>query len=351
MIIKPPGHPYEYPEYIEQALNEFKNRDWTGNIFNDIVREYRDTFITVPICHIKMSKGTVIFRGRKNEGDKLFTHLDEIGLKPKDNVQFFGRANIPGEAVFYACTNEETVAREVTQWYVNDSGRAQDLFTRGIMGMEWNPFTSFMTISAWHVTEDLNLGLLFNADEQKRTPDIQEIAAEIKKTADGQTENYHKSFHKILDFFSSEFGKLDVKHQLEYIYSAYYAYEIYHQTNKVNPSLKLDGIKYASIANDCRGENIAICEASFRKKIAFLGANFCYSYNSNGRNIDGNKTAMTARSETAILKNDNSFEWVPSEEEVDYVVKVGDEYLPFVLPSDGSRFKKAVVRIGNKSNF
>ena len=348
MIIEPPGHPYEYPDYIEQALNEFKTRDWTGKTFNDIIREYRNTFVTVPICHTIMSKGTVLFRGRKNEGDKLFSHLDEIGLKSKDKVHYFGRANIPGEAVFYASTNEETVAREVTQWYINDSGRVQDLITRGIMGMGWNPFTSFMTISAWHVTEDLNLGLLFNVDDQKRPPAIQEIANKRKRPAKGQSENYHKSFHKILDFFSDEFGKLDVKHELEYLYSAYYAYEIYHQANHQNPSLKLDGVKYASIANDCRGENIAISESSFRKKVSFLGANFCYTYNSNGRDIGENKTAITGRSETAILKDDNSFDWVHSEEDFDYIVKFNGEYIPFVLPSDGSRFKKAVVRISNK---
>jgi hypothetical protein len=346
MIIKPPGHPYEYPDYIDQALQEFKNRNWVGKTIYQIIQEYRETFVTVPICHIKMQKGTMLFRGRKNENEQLFTHLDQIGMKPKDKVKSFGRANIPGEAVFYASTNEETVAREITQWYVNDNGRAQDLFSKGIMGMGWSPFTSFMTISAWHVTEDLNLALLFNEDDQKRAPAIREFAERRKDRMDGHSENYHKSFHKILDFFSSEFGKLDVKHELEYIFSAYYAYEIYHQKNRENPSLKLDGVKYASIANDCRGENIAICEEAFKKKIAFLGANHCYVYNSNGRDLDGGKTALIGRSQTAVLKSDNSFDWVHAEEDVDYIIKVENEYLPFTLPSDGSKFKKAVVRIG-----
>lgn len=266
MIIKPPGHPFEYPDYIEQALNEFKQRDWTGKTIDDIIREYRQTFLTVPICHIKMKKGTVVFRGRKNENDKPFEKLDQISLKPKDKVHSFGRANIPGEAIFYASTNEETVVREVTQWYINDTGRAQDLITRGIMQMGWSPWTSFMTISAWHLNEDLNLALLFNADSIKRTPAIQQIAEARKFPAKGQSDYYHKSFHMVLDFFSNEFGRLDVKHELEYIYSAYYAYEIYHQINRQNPSLKLDGVKYTSIANDYRGENIAICESSFKTK-------------------------------------------------------------------------------------
>jgi hypothetical protein len=346
MIIKPPGHPFEYPDYIEHALKEFKERNWEGSTIDDIVKAYRETFVTVPICHIQMKKGTVVFRGRKNENEGLFKELNQIGLKPSDKVDSFGRANIPKEAVFYACTNEESVVREVTQWYINDNGRAQDLFSRGIMGMGWNPFTSFMTISAWHITEDLNLALLFNSDDLKRTPAIQEISAERAKLIDGQSENFHSSFNKILNFFSNEFGRLDVKHELEYIYSAYYAYEIYHEINKDNPLHKLDGVKYASIANDSRGENIAISETAFKNKMSFLGANYCYTYNSQDRNIDGDSTAMIGRINTAILKEDNSFEWVEAEEGIDYIIKVESEYHPFTLPSNGSKFKKAVVRIG-----
>jgi hypothetical protein len=345
MLIKPPGHPFEYPDYVEQALKEFKEINWTGKTLNDILRHYRDTFVTIPICHIQMKKGTVIFRGRKNDGIKPFERLDEIGLKPKDKVFSFGRANVPGESVFYACTNEETVVREVTQWYINDNGRAQDLLTRGLMQSGFSPKTSFMTISAWHVKEDLNLALLFNADSAKRSPAIQEVTNERKMPIDGQSDRYHKSFHMILDFFSDEFGHLNVKQELEYLYSAYYAYEIYHQANGKNPVLKLDGVKYASIANDYRGENIAICESAFNNKIDFLGANLCYAYNANGTNIDGDKTAVVGRFETAFLKDDNTFEWVHAEEGYDYVVKVNNDYALLEFPSDGSKFKKAAIRI------
>ena len=98
MLIKPPEHPFEHPEYIENALIEFKERDWTDKSIKDILKEYRNTFVTIPICYLKMRKGTVIFRGRKNSGDNLFTQLNEIGLKDRSKVHSFGRANIPGEA-------------------------------------------------------------------------------------------------------------------------------------------------------------------------------------------------------------------------------------------------------------
>lgn len=346
MLIKPPGHPYEYPDYIEQALIDFKNRTWINLTFNDIMQEFRSTFITIPTCIIKVKKGTVLFRGRINNNEKLFNHLDEISIKPKDKVKSFGRANIPGESVFYASTNEETVAREVTQWYINDKGRAQDLFSRGIMNVHWNPFVSFITISAWYVVEDLTLALLFNSDDTKRPENVQKIIAERNKPMSGYSENYHKSFNKILNFFSSEFGRLDIKQDLEYIFSAYYAYEIYQQNGYRAQKINFDGVKYASIANEYRGENIALCESSFRKKIAFLGANYCYSYNSYNRDIDNGRTAIIARIYSAIPKNDKSFEWANSEEDIDYLAYVENQYVPITFPSDGSKFKKAVVRTG-----
>lgn len=79
--------------------------------------------------------------------------------------------------------------------------------------------------------------------------------------------------------------------------------------------------------------------------MTFVGANLCCTYNTNGRKIDEDKTAITGRIESAILKDDNTFEWAPAEEDYDYIVKTKEGYKLLVFPSDGSKLKKAVVRI------
>lgn len=144
------GHPFDDPEYVLRMLERFRRIDWTGKSFNHIIHEYRRTLFAVPVYPLKVNKGTVVFRGRRNdkEDERLFQHVNELGLREPEKVVSFGRANIPGQSVFYASSNEQTVVREVTQWYVNDTGRFQDLISKGVLGMGWNPATCMMTISA-----------------------------------------------------------------------------------------------------------------------------------------------------------------------------------------------------------
>ena len=347
MIIRPPSnaHPFNFPDYIAEALKEFKNMVTSGTTFQDIINEYRRTFVSIPTYRVQVKKDTILFRARKNEGkdEDLFKAVSDVGIVPDKYVKSFGRAHIPGHPAFYCSTNEETVVREATQWYINDTGRAQDLITKGIMGMGWSPFTSMMTISAWRVKEDLTLALLFNGDPEKRTPAIQQIEKE-RMTLDGaDNENYRRSENLIIDFFSTEYGKLDVKHEYDYLFSAYYAYEVYKEVNRADPSLKLDGVKYASIANDLRGENIAICKDSFLKKIEFLGANYCYTYNSNNRDIANAGSCIIGRDKSALLLDDGTFRWVDSSNDVDYLVRHGNGIHPLILEQKGPVWPRVII--------
>lgn len=347
MTLIPNDHPFNDPTSIEQSLKEFKNINWDGKILQDVINEYFKRFASLPLYKNVVKKDTVLFRGRINGKDELFDSLDKISITPQEYVKSFGRANIPKQAVFYCSTNEETVVREVTQWYINDSGRFQDLLTKGVIGMNWNPNVSMITISAWRVTEDLHLALLFG-NEEKRSLAVQECHKHRMQVA--KNSNFEKSRNLIIDFFSQEFGKLNVRHEMDYLYSAYYAYEVYNSNfeSSSGNSIKFDGVKYASIANDIRGENIAICEEAFRNKIEFLGANFCYTLNTQWVPLkDTNNTATIGNIQSALLKNDNTFKWIDASNDYDYIAKVEGEYYPITFPREKG-FKYPVIRVGKK---
>jgi hypothetical protein len=104
-------HPFDDPDHINESLIKFKSSVSDGKIFQDLINEYRNTFKTIPTFPIKVSKGTILFRGRPNEENSLFKDLKQISIKPKEKVESFGRANIPNQAVFYCSNNEETVVR------------------------------------------------------------------------------------------------------------------------------------------------------------------------------------------------------------------------------------------------
>lgn len=341
-------HPFNNPQILSEDLNEFKNINWSGQTMHDVVKEYIRRFKTLPIYPIILKKGTILFRGRKNEykHNDLFKTVSDVGIIPSKYVTSLGRANLPNQPVFYCSTNEETVVKEVTQWYINDSGRAQDLISKKVMGMDWNPFTCMMTISAWTVKEDLNIGLLFGG-EQKRSLAIQEDAKQRFNLTNGETLNYNKSKNLLLDFFSNEFGKLAVKHEFDYLYSALYAASVMNNDGYVeNPSIQFDGVKYPSIANDFRGENYAISETAFRHKIEFLGANFCYTCNNTKPIIDCDSTVIIGRDKCGLLQSDGSFFWGDCDDTFDYVTQINNQFHLLKINGMPNRFSKAVKRIG-----
>lgn len=337
-------HPFDDPNQIAESLTKFKSVDWDDKTFQDVANEYRSLLKVIPIYPVIIKKGTTLFRGRQNDGDEPFTEFKDISIKPADLIKTIGRANLPHQPVFYCSSNEETVAREVTQWYINDNGRAQDLYTRGIVGKLWNPFNAFMTISAWHVKEDLHLGLLFNADTSKRSLAIQQYHQAFQDISFHENENRCKSRNLVLDFFSQEFGKIDVKHESEYLYSAYYANEIYNNQITEYPNLKLDGVKFASIASENRGENYAIKEDSFKTKMDFLGANLCIIHNNNRKGAMPNPSkAIISRIQSALLKDDQTFDWVNSDNGVDYIVRIENRYSQLVFPPSGYHLPMARI--------
>jgi hypothetical protein len=51
------------PEYIAESLSNFKNMNWNGKQFPDLVNHFRSTFKSIPFHCINIKKGT-IFLGR-----------------------------------------------------------------------------------------------------------------------------------------------------------------------------------------------------------------------------------------------------------------------------------------------
>jgi hypothetical protein len=55
---------------------------------------------------IWVNDGRPIFRGRKNNGDAYFEHVDQLWYPPAPSVTSLGRANCPGSSVFYCCPDD-----------------------------------------------------------------------------------------------------------------------------------------------------------------------------------------------------------------------------------------------------
>lgn len=170
------------------------------------------------------------------------------------------------------------------------------------------------------------MALIFG-NEKNRPLGIQD--ERIKREAlEHRSGNYKKSWELIMDFFSDEFGKTIIKSQYDYVFSALYAHVVMNNIDYLNPGQKkIEGVKYASIANNYRGENYALSEECYRNKLHFAGANYCVAFNNNDRKHGENKSCVIGKDYTAALNSDNSFGYIDATDDYAYLMKYKNEFM------------------------
>jgi hypothetical protein len=298
-----PHHKYNSPEQIEVELKALKSLNLLRESFPNISSLIENKLGSIPIRGTLLKKGTEFFRARKNPifQQNKFSKLSEISLRDKSSVKAFGRANIPGQSVFYAALDRLTAAREVTQWQINEMGL---LLRKGISLIDYHPFTQFMTISKWVSKVDL---LIMTPYEIVSTPicAFEEALANLEKSYVIDRTKYIISEKLVLDFFNAEFCKTEIKGENDYFFSAYYSNLFYKSIGAKEKS----GLMYLSIANDLDGKNIAIPSNNV-DFIDFVEADFCYIYNANDRaDLQGQKIVGMPISR-ATKQSDGSLNWV-----------------------------------------
>ena len=274
MIVPPQDkHRFYYPDYIKYGLGKIKELSNTKS-FNELIPEIRRSLQSIPIVQTTIKAGTHLARARTKSDDKPYKLLSEITIRNKKFVKSFGRANRPNQAIFYCSTNHEVAIKEATQWHITDFGT---LISRNML-KDYNPHVKFVTVSIWEITKDLKVASLFlNEEAMAVNPVVGFFGKKLKnEERNGWDHKVLKSKNLILEFFSNEFAKRDIKQQSDYFLSAYYANEI-HSIGEVTSSF--DGVVYPTVALDYKGENIALIETAYKDKLEFVKAYHNYVFN------------------------------------------------------------------------
>ena len=273
---KPPNdkHLYNYPEYIEYALGKIKEINTSEISFYDLTKTIRNYIGGIPVVENTFKAGTYVARARTKSNGLPYKNLSEITLRDKKYVTSFGRAHRPNRAVFYCATDPEVAIKESTQWHITDLGV---LINRKML-KDYNPHRRFVTVSIWKVKEDLKLASLFLNDKAMESNSRVKYFGENIKSQNNNNwnENILKSNNLILKFFCDEYAKSEIKQESDYFLSSYYANEIH--TLSENTGM-IDGVVYPSVAHQFRGENFAITELAYRKKLEFVKAYHNYVAN------------------------------------------------------------------------
>lgn len=190
----------------------------------------------VPFNILTLKKGMYIYRARRNNKKEEFKEKEQISYR-KDTckIKEFGRANRPGQSIFYGSHKTETAIFETSS-----------LFNKG----KFHIGNEIITLGKWYVNKNIDiLGLISDKDAMTLEPSLSSLYS--------RSLNHPLSddlAQKILEFFSKEFSKNVKDSTSQYkISCAYFNYII----NKFNNN-RLLGVAYPSVEYEYKDLNVAL---------------------------------------------------------------------------------------------
>ncbi len=244
------------PSLIERLENIAPSEDKLDelySLFNSIKSK-------IPLVQINMEKDTFITRQRICDKGKLFNYTHELSYPPIEYTSY-GRANIPGNPMFYGCVNgvDQTGidSRIVTLKEISDF--LVDTESLGIQRVQ---------LSVWKVLNRLCLlSLPFSNNYENPMDIIKEIQNGWKSIS--KEENTSKDHLDFIMHMSDEIAK----ETTDYFFVSNFVYYLLY----LNEDTKhLDGIIYPSVPAQGAGFNVAIKPESVDKKLKFYSASLYY---------------------------------------------------------------------------
>ena len=222
-------------------------------------------FELIPFASGFIKKGETVFRARINENDTSFENISELGLKPKEKVKEYGRANRPEESIFYCSDNFGMACGEVLQnfkKYYNP---------RKKMGV--------VTVGEWEILRDLHISPVYYSEsvmaKRKDVEYFKKHNSEYLRAKGIIKEETLDASDLLLEFFCDEFSKKSIDSPNDYKYSVWYMWKLNRMNDLIHPQFnnqKFDGIVYPSVVMNYQGDNIALIAIELDTKIKFKTA-------------------------------------------------------------------------------
>ena len=245
-------------DFIEK-LRGLTLKDISLNELDELIDE---VFHMIPFSLGTIPKDTLLYRARVNEKNKHFLHLDQLTLRKHEDVKSFGRANQPGESIFYCSTNMNLACGEVLQ---DMRYSFQPKYEAG-----------FATVSVWKTVEELRVAPIYYSEKAAK---VRKDIAAYKEGNRKQVRDWNHVSHATLDvsdlimeFFCDEFSKSEINNEDDYKFSVSYTRRLQHANTLIAPEYikeKFDGIVYPSVALKFAGDNVSLFDDELYSKIKF----------------------------------------------------------------------------------
>lgn len=243
-------------------IKKLQNLDLSKYEIEDIDNMIDEVFHIIPFGIGHLPKGSKLFRARKNDGDRIFQNVSELGINKPENIKEYGRANNPEEPVFYCSSNVKLACAEVLQNLRKTFNPKEEI--------------GLATVTVWETIKDLNVAPVYYSSS------VTGIREDIKMYKEGNKNHIRKNNiiksetldvnDLIMEFFCDEFSKINIKSHHDYKLSASYANRIKNANSLIAPQhfdKKQDGIVYPSVAMKYTGDNYVFFNENLEGKIKF----------------------------------------------------------------------------------
>jgi len=235
-------------EELINKLTELKEQE-TISSYSHIKNILKNQIILVP--HLEYKPFKLIRYRRHNKGEIFFEHSHELSYRTDIlNIENFGRANEPGQGLFYCNDNknQETGISEAISIFRGNTESQEEI----------------LTIGAWDLKKPLNLIMILpteqNYGKNSEFDKMKEFYNGFEKSKE------FEDLKRLNEFLANEFTLDLEKQKSNYKITCAFANYIKEKFPEI------DGIIYASVKSEFKGTNMVLWPEVVDEKLDFVAA-------------------------------------------------------------------------------
>ncbi|MEJ7736367.1 MAG: RES domain-containing protein [Chitinophagaceae bacterium] len=232
---------------LQLRLQKLKDLDLSTVPYNEILNTINSEMV-LPIVITEISAGNYIERIRINKDGEIFTSECELSYvaDPK-KITTFGRANSPASSMFYG----SVISTPINFPRIVALAETEELLRSNNKGKTDKDL--IITLGKWQIAENMLLAeMVFKKEVIKKTPEVKKaFDFHINSFREDMPETEVQKMILLLEFYSEEFAKAEIRSDTDYKLSAAYAESAFKRNI-------VQGIIYPSVRTEYEGSNVAL---------------------------------------------------------------------------------------------
>ncbi len=285
-------------QFLEDVRDRLEHVDY--DLIYQSIADLKDKFVPTAL----LKKDTTIDRVRINKTDDPFKKIEDVSYIHDEDILKkyvgFGRANLPGQAIFYGSIITQQIEQPRVAAYFETSELVRQLNDTEIVEEKF-------TLSRWRVKEDIELLEMIFTDEALEVNEYvrNSLDDKLNKLSNMPLKDHYVEQGR---FFSNEFARMDVGPGEDHKYKITAAY-----MNYICEKAGLLGISYPSVPTEYKGQNVAL----FPKAVdEFLELELVGLFQFKGKNEDNLVTLLKYCKDFGKDKKD--FQWLDYKDDVKF---------------------------------